>query len=106
MKLTDEQDAGIEAFKTGGNIVFNAGAGCGKTFMLMATAKSTPKRQGKLIAYNRSIANEAKRKAPRNLECRTAHSMAFGPVGKKYVDRLNQRHYSNQTAAMLGLNGG
>jgi superfamily I DNA/RNA helicase len=103
-KPTDEQEAIIEAFATGENVVVNAGAGTGKTSTCVLMADETNDK-GAYIAYNRSIANEAKRKMPRNVQVATAHSFAFRAlnVGQRYGERLNQKTWPEQAAYILGI---
>ena len=86
---TAEQTSIIDAFQTGGDMVIEAGAGTGKTSTLKLLAEAGANRRGLYIAYNKSIADEATKSFPSNVECRTAHSLAFGTYGRKYVDRLN-----------------
>ena len=77
-KKTEEQERIIEASKTGGSMVIEAGAGAGKTSTLNDIARVKPKREsGVYVAYNRAIAGDAKAKFPRTTQCATAHSFAF-----------------------------
>jgi superfamily II DNA or RNA helicase len=57
-KPTDEQEAGLEAFRTGNNIVFNAGAGTGKTTLLNMMANDTNDK-GVYIAFNSALCDDA-----------------------------------------------
>lgn len=84
---TAEQQAAIDVFSTGDNLVLEAGAGTGKTSTLKLLAEVTSDK-GLYIAYNRSIADEAAAKFPRNVQCRTAHSLAYRALGHEYKDRL------------------
>ena len=88
MKPTDEQTAALDVFTAGGDLVLEAGAGTGKTSTLRLLGESTRDR-GLYIAYNKAIADEAGEKFPANVDCRTAHSLAFRAVGRNYKDRLN-----------------
>lgn len=88
MNPTEEQQAALDAFQTGDDVVLEAGAGTGKTSTLKLLGKSTRDR-GVYIAYNKSIADEASASFPSNVQCRTAHSFAFRAVGHEYKDRLN-----------------
>ena len=82
-KPTAEQQLVIDAFTSTARptLVVQAGAGCGKSSTLKMAAQAQPGRRGLYIAYNRALALEAKRDFPASVECRTAHSLAFGPVG-------------------------
>lgn len=101
---TPEQASIVEAYATGQNLVIQAGAGTGKTSTLNLIAQSDPSRRGTYIAFNRAIANEAKRSFPANVKASTAHSLAFQAVGKNYSDRLNApRQWPREVARFLGL---
>ena len=83
MKPTEEQEECIEAFQTGGKVKISAYAGTGKTTGVEMIAKSTEK-SGVYLAFNKSIADEAKRRFPVNVTCSTVHSMAFKEVVKRF----------------------
>lgn len=104
-KPTAEQQAAIDAFTGGGNLVLQAGAGAGKTSTLRMLAASAPSRRGIYVAYNKAIADEAKRSFPRSVACGTAHSFAFRAVGRKFAHRLNgPRQPAREIAKILGIN--
>lgn len=103
-KPTDEQQQVIDAFRAGSTIVVEAGAGCGKSSTLNMSANAMPARRGIYVAYNKALADEAKRNFPATVQCRTAHSLAFGPVGTRYKHRLNgPRLPARQVAEILGI---
>lgn len=83
MKPTPEQDDCIAKFHTGRNLRINAYAGTGKTSTLTMLGKSTSK-AGVYLAFNRSIATEARRKFSRNVACSTTHGMAFRAMRGRY----------------------
>lgn len=90
-KPTDEQAEAVKLFASGENLAIEAGAGTGKTSTLQLISESTPKK-GKYLAFNKAIVVDSSQKMPKNVECKTAHSLAFGQVvGKnpKYKERLN-----------------
>ncbi|KOX45238.1 hypothetical protein ADL19_23205, partial [Streptomyces purpurogeneiscleroticus] len=104
---TDEQAAVIDAFTAADRptIVVQAGAGCGKSSTLKMAAKAQPARRGAYVAYNKALAAEAKRDFPGTVDCRTAHSLAFGPVGRHYIDRIKGPRVPAKAAAeALGIN--
>lgn len=107
-ELTQEQNNIIDAYRTGGSLVIEAGAGAGKTSTLKEIADASEHRsQLVYVAYNRAIAGDAKAKFPKNTTCATAHSFAFRSVGVKYKSRLDAPRISaKQTAAYLGINAG
>ncbi|GCE01590.1 UvrD-helicase domain-containing protein [Embleya hyalina] len=86
-KPTAEQAAAVDAFSTRDDLVLQAGAGTGKTTTLTMLAAGD-RRPGKYLAFNRSIAHAAKRVFPQQVDCRTAHSLAFAGVGHRYAHRL------------------
>jgi superfamily I DNA/RNA helicase len=89
---TPEQQAALDAFVTGQNMVIEAGAGTGKTTTLRLLAESTDN-QGIYVVYNKAAQTDAASSFPTNVQVRTAHSLAFGAVknGKKggLMGRLN-----------------
>jgi hypothetical protein len=104
---TDEQQAVIDAFGSQARptLVVQAGAGCGKSSTLKMAASTQPNRKGLYVAYNKALAVEARGDFPAAVDCRTAHSLAFGPVGRHYRDRLNGPRVPAKAAAeFLGFN--
>jgi hypothetical protein len=85
---TPEQQAITDAYLAQRNLVIEAGAGTGKTATLRLLASAAPGRRGIYIAYNRAIADDAKRSFPGNVTCATAHSLAFRAVGRSFAHRL------------------
>lgn len=104
---TAEQQDIIDAFATGNDLVVVAGAGAGKTATLMLAAEAARGRRGVYIAYNKALADEAKEKftkAGLDVDCRTAHSLAFREVGVKFKHRLGGGRMSAwEKGARLGL---
>lgn len=100
---TAEQEKALELFATGRSLAIEAGAGTGKTSTLVMLAQSTTRR-GQYIAFNRAIVAEAAQKFPRNVTCKTAHSLAYRAVGHKYAHRLDSnRMKTTEIAARLGV---
>ncbi|MEU0568581.1 UvrD-helicase domain-containing protein [Nonomuraea sp. NPDC005983] len=101
---TAEQQAAREVFVTGRDLALVAGAGSGKTSTLVLMGASTRKR-GLYMAFNRAIADDAQGRFGSNVQCRTAHSLAFRAVGRHYSQRLNTstRIPAKQTARILGI---
>ncbi|WP_297621657.1 UvrD-helicase domain-containing protein [Nocardia sp.] len=100
---TIEQQAAVDAFGRGSHMAIQAGAGTGKTTTLRLLSGGTS-RSGLYIAYNRAIAEEARRRFPRHVRCRTAHSMAYHAVGHRYRARLDApRISSTKAGAALGI---
>ncbi|MGW5249865.1 UvrD-helicase domain-containing protein [Streptomyces sp. NPDC004129] len=103
MNPTDEQTAAADAFNAGDHLALQAGAGTGKTTTLALLARAT-KRRGRYLAYNRAIAQDATARFPANVQCKTAHALAYAAVGHHYARRLNApRRPAWQTGHALGL---
>jgi hypothetical protein len=107
---TTEQQAAIDAFVAGKTLVIEAGAGTGKTTTLRSMAEATPDRMGVYLAYNKAIQTDAAGSFPANVDCRTAHSLAYGwmmgqPNGKQIMNKLrtNSRVPSWTAAKILGI---
>lgn len=101
---TVEQRAARDVFAAGRDLALVAGAGTGKTSTLILMGAATRKR-GLYMAFNKAIADDAKRRFGSNVECRTAHALAFRAVGRVYHERLDAqgRIPAKQTARMLGI---
>lgn len=100
---TDEQVEALRLFKTGESLTLEAGAGCGKSSTLRLLAQSCPNRTGQLVAFNRSVINDATKVMPSSVVCSTAHSLAFRSVGRRFGHRLSvsARMKSQQLARLL-----
>ncbi|CAL8323714.1 unnamed protein product [Lota lota] len=59
-------------------------AGTGKTSTLVRYAEENPQLRFLYVAFNKSVANEALRRFPGNVACKTVHSIAYNDVGKSY----------------------
>jgi superfamily I DNA/RNA helicase len=104
VKPTAEQQAIVDAYLSNDNLVIEAGAGTGKTSTLRMIANAAPRRRGIYVAYNRAIADDAKRTFPSNVTCATAHSFAFRAVGRQFAHRLRgPRMPARQIAKQLGI---
>lgn len=83
---TPEQAEAVVQFTTGDPMKMIAFAGAGKTSTLTLMAKQVPNRRGLMMCFNKSIATEAAQKFPRNVTCKTAHSLAYGTIVKRGFD--------------------
>src|SRR5690606_38833646 len=86
-KPTEEQQAIIDTYLTGGGLVVEAGAGAGKTSTLRMCAQADPRRSILYLAYNRSIADEARSSMPSNVRAQTIHSVAYREIGAEHRKR-------------------
>ena len=101
---TDEQLAARDLFVAGNELALVAGAGTGKTSTLVLMAGAT-RRRGLYVAFNRTTAEDARRRFGANVDCRTAHSLAYKAVGREYQARLSAsaRIPAKETARLLGI---
>jgi len=103
MKANTEQQAIIDAFLSHtGSIAVNALAGTGKTTTLKMLAEAAPAQRMQYLAFNRSIADDAKEKMPRNVEVSTMHSLAYRAM-QPDRERLEMRLNGGFVAQKLGL---
>ena len=81
--------------KNDGIVLVKAHAGTGKTYLLKKIAEETGI-SGIYIAYNKSIANEAKEKFKNtNISCCTAHSLAYQAVIKPHRYKIANLSYKD-----------
>ena len=102
MKPTTEQELIIEAARQDRNIVINAFAGTGKTTTLSMIAQALPRKRILYLAFNKAIADEAKRRMPSNVDARTFHSLAFRAM-RPDMKRLEGRLHGGFVADLFGL---
>ncbi|MBO0801520.1 MAG: ATP-dependent helicase [Nocardiopsaceae bacterium] len=102
---TEEQVRARDAFTSGNDLAVVAGAGTGKTSTLVMMAAATRAR-GLYMAFNRAARSDAQQRFGPNVECRTAHSIAYAAVGRAYAERLGAaRIPTARTARLLGITG-
>ena len=78
ISATDEQKKILETVKNSAdNLLIAAFAGSGKTTTLQMIAEELSDKKGLYLAYNKSILEEARRKFPKNIICKTTHGLAF-----------------------------
>ena len=70
-------------------LVLNAYAGTGKTTTLEMYARAWPAKRFLYLCFNSDAALRAKKRFPKNTECRTTHSLAFQQRGFVY-ERLGK----------------
>lgn len=99
---TAEQQAAIDAARSGRSMALEALAGTGKTTTLEMVARALPG-AGQYTAFNRAIVDEAKARFPSTVRCSTAHGMAMGTTGKMFRHRLNSKRVPSwQIAKHIG----
>jgi UvrD-like helicase C-terminal domain/UvrD/REP helicase N-terminal domain len=85
---TAEQEAIVDAVLRGGNLKIKAYAGAGKTSTLRLVASRLAGKRGSYLAFNREIAEHARRGFPSNVAARTMHSVAAASVASALRARL------------------
>lgn len=85
-RLTQEQQSVVQS--NARLLAVDAFAGTGKTSTLVEYARARPKARLLYIAFNKSVAVQARERFPDNVECRTTHSLAYGAVGRRFADKL------------------
>lgn len=104
-KPTEEQVAACDVFVNGDELALIAGAGTGKatTLELMGQAAKTGTR-GIYMTFNKAAADDARNRFPCDVDCFTAHSLAFRATGQEFKDRLKApRIPSKKIASLLGI---
>ena len=89
-ELTEEQEEVVTVAKSGVDQATQSPAGGGKTFVLKAVSQALNEQnwRGIYLAFNRGIADSAGKSFPKNVLCKTNHSLAYGKEGYKYRGRL------------------
>ncbi len=88
-KPTAEQHAIVDAVLGGGDLKIKAYAGAGKTSTLRLIADHLAGKRGSYLAFNKEIAEHARRGFPRNVSARTVHSLAYASVAPALTSRVN-----------------
>lgn len=100
LKPTQEQLAAIKMVDNKDRVKGYALAGTGKTTLLTMMADYFSDFKILYLAFNKPIAEEAKRKMPGNVEVRTIHSLAYKHIGKYF--QISNPDYS-LLAQKMGL---
>ena len=101
---TAEQLHVLDTVATGVTVKVKAYAGATKTTTLRLVGERFNRKRGQYLAFNRDIAADAKRRFPRNVSCRTVHSVAFGATDRALTARLNlPKEPPHHLAARYGL---
>jgi F-box protein 18 (helicase) len=104
MKLTDEQKKIVQCDLGKDQILkVVAFAGTGKTTTLVEYAKARPQTRFLYVAFNKSVQLEAASTFPKNVTCKTAHSLAWPGFGSKHRNRLITGFKANTVKDALGL---
>ncbi|XP_034983475.2 F-box DNA helicase 1 isoform X1 [Zootoca vivipara] len=76
-------------------------AGTGKTSTLIRYAEKWSNLRFLYLAFNKTIADQAAQMFPRNVTCKTVHSLAFAEVGKDYKKKLNPGSLSSYCVSFV-----
>ncbi|XP_068025390.1 F-box DNA helicase 1 isoform X1 [Melanerpes formicivorus] len=88
IKLTHEQQRILNHKIEPGQVVkIMAFAGTGKTSTLVKYAEKFADLNFLYVTFNKAAADRGKTMFPRNVTCKTFHSLAFESVGKKYKEK-------------------
>uniref|UniRef100_A0A8B9MDR6 F-box DNA helicase 1 n=1 Tax=Accipiter nisus TaxID=211598 RepID=A0A8B9MDR6_9AVES len=88
VKLTHEQQKILNHKIEHGQVVkIMAFAGTGKTSTLVKYAEKFADMNFLYVTFNKAVAERGKSVFPRNVTCKTFHSLAFGSVGKLYKEK-------------------
>lgn len=77
MRLTKEQQAAVDAVRSGDSLKIVAVAGSGKTYTLGAAAAASEARRKLYLVFNREMAAAARRRLPADTRVMTLNSLAF-----------------------------
>ncbi len=104
IKLTEEQREIVEALGKSDSLKINAFAGTGKTTTLKELTLAYPDMKFLYLAFNRSIAQEAKRKFPRNTDIYTTHGLAYR-MTKRELNMKNLRNSDYRPRELMDILG-
>jgi hypothetical protein len=94
---TAEQQAALDAFATGENVLIRAGAGTGKTSTLRLLGESAPERSILFIAFNSSVKADAAKSFPSNVDCLTSHGLANRALRRTHPDLMRKLNGPRQS---------
>ena len=77
-----------------GDIAVNALAGTGKTTTLRLISEAVAPKRGHYVAFNKAIVDDAKSKFSSNINCVTAHGLAYRSVGYRFKNRFDSPRVS------------
>jgi len=98
---TQEQQNAIELSQTVRRIKLSAAAGAAKTSTCVLIAEQNPV-QSLYLAFNKTMADEAKDRFPPWVEVRTTHSLAYKAFGRQYAHKLSRPAGEYQNVGWTG----
>lgn len=104
LQPTTEQQTVLDAVPSGETIKIKAYAGAGKTSTLRLVADRLSPLRGTYLAFNREIAEHARRSFPANVTSGTVHSLAYRSVSPDLAARVGSpAEPPHELAARFGL---
>lgn len=88
-EVTPEHEAIYAHTDSGASLAVLAGAGTGKTATAVEITKRAPNRRTLYLAFNKPVADQARRRFPGHVTSKTAHALAFAAVGHQYKERIS-----------------
>jgi hypothetical protein len=85
-------------------VVGEAFAGAGKTTSAIGYALHRPHMKMLYVCLNKANQEEASRRFPKNVTCRTSHGLAYAAIGRLYGDRLVGSWKARHVAEDMGFN--
>jgi F-box protein 18 (helicase) len=101
LPLTEEQKAVVRCEAP--IIVINAFAGTGKTTTLKAYAEARPGKRILFMAFNRSVAEEAKKIMPPHVVVKTSHALAWAQTARLWRKEKLESRFSAWTLVKQNL---
>uniref|UniRef100_A0A8U7M7U6 F-box DNA helicase 1 n=1 Tax=Corvus moneduloides TaxID=1196302 RepID=A0A8U7M7U6_CORMO len=103
VRLTHEQQRILNhKIEPGQTVKIMAFAGTGKTSTLVKYAEKFPELKFLYVAFNKAVAEKGKNVFPRNVTCKTFHSLAFGSIGRHYKDK-GKLNFSKMSAFSISF---
>jgi hypothetical protein len=104
IRPTPEQQAIVDAVASGGNLKIKAYASAGTTSTLRRVANRLAHQRGIYLAFNREIAEHARRGFPPKVLAGTVHSLAYRSVSPALAARVNHpAEPPHELAARYGI---
>lgn len=100
-KATEEQVKAVELTNEYRTLKLSALAGAAKTSTCTLVAEANPV-QSLYLAFNKTMADDAKGRFPDHVEVRTTHSLAYRVFGRKYAHKLTRPSGGYQNVAWTG----
>lgn len=101
MTPSKQQREALDFYWKDEHLLLKARAGCGKTQINEWGCRSNPSAKIVNLSFNASVKDEAKKRMPTNVSCKTFHGLAWPTHGFKYKHRLKWRFQAKRYAEMF-----